>query len=77
LKLSKTPRNSTAATEQVADANMLEAINLSKTYTSDGGDYNMLKNVNLQIRVIGIHPRLLLFPSLVFRKEVLLFAPAK
>ncbi len=29
---------------------MLEAINLSKTYTSDGVDYNVLKNVNLEIR---------------------------
>ena len=29
---------------------MLEAINLSKTYTSDGVDYNVLKNVSLQIR---------------------------
>jgi len=28
---------------------MLEAINLSKTYTSDGVDYNVLKNVNLEI----------------------------
>ena len=28
---------------------MLEAINLSKTYTSDGVDYEVLKNVNLQI----------------------------
>ena len=29
---------------------MLEAIKLSKTYTSDGVDYNVLKNVSLQIR---------------------------
>jgi len=29
---------------------MLEAINLSKTYKSDGVDYEVLKNVNLQIR---------------------------
>lgn len=28
---------------------MLEAINLSKTYTSDGIDYEVLKNVNLRI----------------------------
>lgn len=28
---------------------MLEAINLSKTYTSDGVDYEVLKNVNLRI----------------------------
>jgi putative ABC transport system ATP-binding protein len=28
---------------------MLEAINLSRTYTSDGVDYEVLKNVNLQI----------------------------
>jgi putative ABC transport system ATP-binding protein len=28
---------------------MLEAINLSKTYTSDGTDYEVLKNINLQI----------------------------
>jgi putative ABC transport system ATP-binding protein len=29
---------------------MLEAINLSKTYTSDGADYEVLKNIDLQIR---------------------------
>lgn len=29
---------------------MLEAINLSKTYTSDGVGYDALKNVNIQIR---------------------------
>lgn len=28
---------------------MLEAINLSKTYTSDGTDYEVLKNINLKI----------------------------
>ena len=28
---------------------MLEAINLSKTYTSDGIDYEVLKNINLEI----------------------------
>lgn len=28
---------------------MLEAINLSKTYTSDGVDYEVLKNINLKI----------------------------
>jgi putative ABC transport system ATP-binding protein len=28
---------------------MLEAINLSKTYSSDGADYDVLKNVNLRI----------------------------
>lgn len=28
---------------------MLEAINLSKTYTNDGTDYEVLKNINLQI----------------------------
>ena len=28
---------------------MLEAINLGKTYTSDGADYEVLKNVNLRI----------------------------
>ncbi len=28
---------------------MLEAVNLSKTYTSDGVDYNVLKNVSLEI----------------------------
>lgn len=30
--------------------NMLEATNLSKTYTSDGADYEVLKRVNLQIK---------------------------
>lgn len=30
--------------------NMLETINLSKTYTSDGVGYDALKNINLQIR---------------------------
>lgn len=29
---------------------MLEAINLGKTYTSDGADYEALKNINLEIR---------------------------
>ena len=29
---------------------MLEAINLSKTYKSDGADYEALKNINLQIK---------------------------
>jgi putative ABC transport system ATP-binding protein len=29
---------------------MLEAINLSKTYKSDGASYEVLKNINLQIR---------------------------
>ena len=29
---------------------MLEAINLSKTYTSDGTDYEALKNINLEIK---------------------------
>jgi len=29
---------------------MLEAINLSKTYKSDGVDYEVLKNINLQIK---------------------------
>jgi len=28
---------------------MLEAVNLSKTYTSDGVDYEVLKNINLRI----------------------------
>ena len=32
-----------------ADEIMLEAINLSKTYTSDGIDYEVLKNINLEI----------------------------
>lgn len=29
---------------------MLQAVNLSKTYTSDGVDYEVLKNVNLEIK---------------------------
>jgi len=29
---------------------MLEAVSLSKTYTSDGADYEALKNINLEIR---------------------------
>jgi len=28
---------------------MLETINLYKTYTSDGADYEVLKNINLRI----------------------------
>jgi putative ABC transport system ATP-binding protein len=43
LKLSHISRRN------LSPKNMLEAINLSKTYNSDGVDYEVLKNVNLKI----------------------------
>jgi putative ABC transport system ATP-binding protein len=51
LKLSKSPsRNPRTAIEQLAAPNMLEAINLSKTYASGDAEYRVLKNVDLEIR---------------------------
>jgi putative ABC transport system ATP-binding protein len=52
LKLSKLFIRKLKASEVSAGKheNMLEAINLSKTYTSEGTDYEVLKNVNLQIQ---------------------------
>ena len=51
LKLSKLFIRKLKASEVGAgkQENMLEAINLSKTYTSEGTDYEVLRNVNLQI----------------------------
>ncbi|HEY0048391.1 MAG TPA: ATP-binding cassette domain-containing protein, partial [Pyrinomonadaceae bacterium] len=33
----------------LGNLSMLETVNLYKTYTSDGADYEVLKNVNLRI----------------------------
>ncbi len=42
-------KHSTTTRRNLNPKNMLEAINLSKTYRSDGVDYEVLKNVNLII----------------------------
>jgi putative ABC transport system ATP-binding protein len=49
--VNKLPAPDVVSREALAasDDNMLETINLYKTYTSDGADYEVLKNINLQI----------------------------
>ena len=50
MKLSKFDGRKSKTSKQKFDTrNMLETINLSKTYISDGVGYDALKNINLQI----------------------------